>query len=117
MAKLLGSKQSWYIYKLQYLFAMFLTFSITGTSLSASTIDCSTESSTLPGHSLLPESFYDHVHDRAYIQLQDKDGNPSGQYRAIDAIDPNMNNRKFRTIKEPANPNVKRIHPRIPGNN
>lgn len=50
--------------------------------------------------SLMPDSFYDHVYERVYVQLLDSAGNPSGNYRALDTIDPNPANRTYKTVED-----------------
>jgi hypothetical protein len=48
----------------------------------------------------LPDAFYDHVNDRVYVRILDKQGQPSAQYRAEDAIDPDPLNRSYRTVED-----------------
>lgn len=48
----------------------------------------------------MPHTFYDHVHDRVYVLILREDLTPSGQYRALDAIDPDPANRGYITVED-----------------
>ena len=51
--------------------------------------------------SILPDSYYDHLHDRVYIRLINPvTGEPLTTYRAEDMLEPNINNRRQRTVED-----------------
>lgn len=66
----------------------------------AEAVDAMNAARTARDINMMPSSYYDHVHDRVYVQLLDENGYPSSMYKAEDAIDPDINNREYRTVED-----------------
>lgn len=49
-------------------------------------------------------AFYDHVADAVYVLVLRPNGSPSPVWRKESEIDPNPNNRKYRTVEDPPIP-------------